>query len=189
VTELLAQVVVNGLLLGGTYALVAIGLTLIFGVVRVVNFAQGEFLMIGMYAAFGLYVFHGVDPYVAVFVVAPAVFALGVLVHETIIKPFFNAPSNALILVTFGLSIILQNGALLAWKSDPRAVETAYSNAAWQLGAVSVSVPRLVVLAVTLVIVVGLTLVLERTYWGMAMAAVAQDRKAASFLVVSIVGF
>ncbi len=150
------------------------------------NFAQGEFLMIGMYAAFWLYLFGGVDPYVAVLVVAPLVFVLGVVVHATIIRPFFSAPPNALILVTFGLSIILQNGALLAWKSDPRAVETAYSNAAWQLAGVSVSVPRLVILVVTFAIVVGLTLILQRTYWGMAMAAVAQDRKAATLLGVDI---
>lgn len=185
-TALLAQVVVNGLLLGGTYALVAVGLTLIFGVVRVVNFAQGEFLMIGMYAAFWLSFFRGVDPYLAVLVIAPLVFVLGVLVHRTVIRPFFNAPANALILVTFGLSIILQNAALLAWKSDPRAVETTYSNAAFQLGDVSVSVPRLVILAVTLAIVAGLSVVLERTYWGMAMAAVAQDRKAATLMGVNV---
>jgi branched-chain amino acid transport system permease protein len=186
VTSLLAQVVVNGLLLGATYALVAIGLTLIFGVVRIVNFAQGEFVMIGMYLAFWIFAFHAVDPYIAVFVVTPIVFLLGVLVHRGIIRPFFDAPSNSLILVTFGLSIILQNGALLAWKSDPRAAETAYSNAAFLVGDVSVSVPRLVILAVTLAIVAGLHLVLAYTYWGMAMAAVAQDRRAATLMGVNI---
>lgn len=185
-TALLAQVVVNGFLLGGTYALVAVGLTLIFGVVRVVNFAQGEFLMLGMYVAFWLHAVRGIDPYVAVFAVAPLVFGFGVLVHRTIIRPFFTAPSNALILVTFGLSIILQNGALLAWKSDPRAVETSYSNAALQLGEVSVSLPRLVILVVALGIVAALTFILQRTYWGMAMAAVAQDRKAATLMGVNI---
>jgi branched-chain amino acid transport system permease protein len=186
VLALVAQVVVNGLLLGGTYALVAIGLTLIFGVVRVVNFAQGEFLMIGMYLAFWIFVFRGIDPYLGVFIVAPIVFLLGLLVHRAVIRPFLAAPSNSLILVTFGLSIILQNGALLAWKSDPRAVETAYSNAAFAIGEVSVSVPRLVILAVALAIVAALYFVLEHTYWGMAMAAVAQDRKAATLMGVNI---
>jgi len=185
-TSVIVQVAINGLLLGGIYALVAIGLTLIFGVVRVVNFAQGEFVMLGMYLAFWLFAFWGVDPYLAVLVTAPAIFALGVLVQRVFIRPFFNAPSNSLILVTFGLSIILQNSALLAWKSDPRAIETAYSNAALRLGELSVSVPRLVILVVTLGIVVGLYVVLQRTYWGMAMSAVAQDRKAAVLMGVNI---
>ena len=184
--SVIAQVVVNGLLLGGTYALVAIGLTLIFGVVRVVNFAQGEFLMIAMYLAFWAFALGGVDPYLAVFGIAPLVFAFGMLVQRVVIRPFFNAPSNALILVTFGLSIILQNGALLTWKSDPRAVETPYSGSALSIGELSVSVPRLVILLVAVAIVVGLSLVLHRTYWGMAMSAVAQDRKAATLMGINV---
>jgi branched-chain amino acid transport system permease protein len=186
VIQVLAQVAVNGLLLGGTYALVAIGLTLIFGVVRVVNFAQGEFLMIGMYLAFWLFTLLGADPYLGLFLTAPAVFALGLLVHRAVIRPLFTAPSNALILVTFGLSLILQNGALLLWRSDPRAIETPYSNAALTAGGLVLSVPRLVVLVAALVIVVGLTLFLRRTYWGMAMSAVAQDRKAAVLMGVNV---
>ena len=185
-TSVLVQVVVNGLLLGASYALVAIGLTLIFGVVRVVNFAQGEFLMIGMYLAFWLFFLGGIDPYLAVLGIAPFVFALGMLVQRTVIRPFLGAPSNALILVTFGLSIIMQNGALLVWKSDPRAVDTAYSSAALHVGDVSVSLPRLIILLVTLAIVIGLHVVLNRTYWGMAMSAVAQDRKAATLMGVNV---
>ena len=184
--SVLVQVAINGLLLGGTYALVAIGLTLIFGVVRVVNFAQGEFLMLGMYLAFWLFLLGGVDPYLAVLVTAPVIFGLGILVQRVFIRPFFSAPSNSLILVTFGLSIILQNGALLAWKSDPRAIETSYSAAALRLGELSVSVPRLVILVVTLAIVLSLWIVLQRTYWGMAMAAVAQDRKAAVLMGIDV---
>ncbi len=154
--------------------------------VRVVNFAQGEFLMIAMYLAFWAFALGGVDPYLAVFGIAPLVFLLGMLVQRAVIRPFFNAPSNALILVTFALSIILQNGALLTWKSDPRAAETAYSSSALSLGEISVSVPRLVILLVTLAIVIGLSLVLNRTYWGMAMSAVAQDRKAATLMGVNV---
>jgi branched-chain amino acid transport system permease protein len=184
--SLLAQVVVNGLLLGATYALVAIGLTLIFGVVRVVNFAQGEFLMLGMYLAFWLFVLGGVAPYLAVLVTAPVVFALGVLVQRIFIRPLLGAPANALILVTFGLSIVLQNSVLLVWKSDPRAIETSYSNAAVALGELSISVPRLVILVVTVAIVIGLWVVLQRTYWGMAMSAVAQDRKAAVLMGIDV---
>ncbi len=183
---IILQVIINGLLLGGIYALVAIGLTLIFGVVRIINFAQGEFLMIGMFASFWLFHLFGIDPYLSILLVAPAVFLFGVLTERVIIKPLLNAPSNSLVFATFGLSIVLQNGALLLWKSDPRAVDTSYSNAVILLGGLVINVPRLVVLAATVAIVIGLYFFLKRTYWGKALTAVAQDRDAATLMGVNI---
>ena len=103
-----------------------------------------------------------------------------------IIKPLLNAPSNSLVFATFGLSIVLQNGALLLWKSDPRAVDTSYSNAVILLGGLVINVPRLVVLAATVAIVIGLYFFLKRTYWGKALTAVAQDRDAATLMGVNI---
>jgi branched-chain amino acid transport system permease protein len=184
--SIVLQVVINGLLLGGIYALVAIGLTLIFGVVRVINFAQGEFLMIGMYAAFWLFHLVGIDPYLSLWFITVAVFALGMLTQKVIIRPLQNAPSSALIFATFGLSIVLQNSALMLWKSDHRAIQTAYSNAVFLLGDLVINVPRLVVLLVTIAIVIALFLFLQRTYFGKAMTAVAQDREAAMLMGVDI---
>lgn len=183
---IILQVAINGLLLGGIYALVAIGLTLIFGVVRIINFAQGEFLMIGMYAAFWLFHLVGIDPYFSLLIITPLVFLLGILTQRLIVKPILNAPALSFIFATFGLSIMLQNGALMLWKSDHRAIQTAYSNAVLLVGDLVINVPRLVIFAVTVAIVVGLFLFLQRTYWGKAMTAVAQDREAAMLMGVDI---
>jgi len=183
---ILAQVFVNGLLLGGVYALVSIGLTLIFGVCRVINFAQGEYLMLGIYGAFWLFHLLGIDPYISFLLTTPLVFIFGILTQKMIIRPLLNAPSSSLIFATFGLSIVLQNGALLVWKSDPRSIQTSYSNAVLLLGGVAFNTPRLVIFVVTVAIVVGLYFFLNRTYWGKALTAVAQDRGAAQLMGVDI---
>lgn len=183
---ILAQVFVNGLLLGGVYALVSIGLTLIFGVCRVINFAQGEYLMLGIYGAFWLFHLLGIDPYISFLLTTPLVFIFGILTQKMIIRPLLNASSSSLIFATFGLSIVMQNGALLVWKSDPRSIQTSYSNSVLLLGDVAFNTPRLVIFVVTVAIVVGLYFFLNRTYWGKALTAVAQDRGAAQLMGVDI---
>lgn len=184
--ETILQVIVNGLLLGGIYALIAIGLTLIFGVVRIINFAQGEFLMIGMFATFWIFSLLKIDPYIALFIFTPLLFLLGMATERLIIKPILNAPPIAQIFSTFGLSIVLQNGALMLWKSDYRSIETTYSNAMIKWIGLLINVPRLVAFLVAVFIVILLYLFLQRTYLGKAMKAVAQDREAAQLMGVDI---
>jgi branched-chain amino acid transport system permease protein len=184
--ETILQVAVNGLLLGGIYALIAIGLTLIFGVVRIINFAQGEFLMIGMFATFWAFGILKIDPYIALFIFTPLLFILGMATERVVIKPIQNAPPLAQIFSTFGLSILLQNGALMLWKSDYRSIETAYSNAVINWGGLLINVPRLVAFLVAVGIVLLLYFFLQRTYLGKAMNAVAQDREAAQLMGVDI---
>jgi branched-chain amino acid transport system permease protein len=185
-TETVLQLTINGLLLGGIYALIAIGLTLIFGVVRIINFAQGEFLMIGMFATFWIFSLLKIDPYLALFIFTPLLFLLGMGTERVIIKPIQNAPPIAQIFSTFGLSIVLQNGALMLWKSDYRSLETSYSNAVISWAGLMVNVPRLVAFLVAVGIVIFLYLFLQRTYLGKAMNAVAQDRDAAQLMGVDI---
>lgn len=184
--ETILQVTVNGLLLGGIYALIAIGLTLIFGVVRIINFAQGEFLMLGMFATFWIFKLLHIDPYLALFIFTPLFFLLGVGTERLIIKPILKAPPLAQIFSTFGLSILLQNGALMVWKSDYRSIETSYSNAVINWAGVMINVPRLVAFLVAVGILIFLYLFLQRTYIGRAMSAVAQDREAAQLMGVDI---
>lgn len=184
--ETILQVAVNGLLLGGIYALIAIGLTLIFGVVRIINFAQGEFLMIGMFATFWAFGILKIDPYIALFIFTPLLFILGMATERVVIKPIQNAPPLAQIFSTFGLSILLQNGALMLWKSDYRSIETAYSNAVINWGGLLINVPRLVAFLVAVGIVILLYFFLQRTYLGKAMNAVAQDREAAQLMGVDV---
>jgi branched-chain amino acid transport system permease protein len=186
ILTIVAQVFINGLLLGGIYALVSIGLTLIFGVVRVINFAQGEYLMLGIYGTFWLFDLFGVDPYISFLLITPLVFIFGLLTQKMIIRPLLSAPPSALIFATFGLSIVLQNGALLAWKSDPRSIQTSFSSAVLLLGGLAINTPRLVIFIATVAIVIGLYFFLNRTYWGKALTAVAQDRIAAQLMGVDI---
>lgn len=184
--ETILQLTINGLLLGGIYSLIAIGLTLIFGVVRIINFAQGEFLMIGMFATFWIFSLLKIDPYLALFIFTPLLFLLGMGTERLIIKPIQNAPPIAQIFSTFGLSIVLQNGALMFWKSDYRSLETSYSNAVISWAGLMINVPRLVAFGVAVGIVIFLYLFLQRTYLGKAMNAVAQDRDAAQLMGVDI---
>jgi branched-chain amino acid transport system permease protein len=123
----LIQLTINGLLQGGIYSLISIGLTLIFGVTRVVNFAHGEFLMLAMYATFFLFQMSGMDPYFSLLVVTPLLFVLGLVAERLVIHPILNAPSFMQIFSTVGLSVALQNAALFFWTADYRSVKTAYS--------------------------------------------------------------
>src|SRR5215210_3543773 len=114
----IAQLIVSALLLGGIYALIAVGLTLIFGVLRVVNFAHGEFLMLGMYGAWALSSVAGFNPYMAALIVVPAMFLFGGLVHRLIISPALDKPHLVVVFATMGLSIFLQNVALMIMTAD-----------------------------------------------------------------------
>lgn len=183
---LLAQVAVSGLLLGGVYALISIGLTLIFGVMRVVNFAHGEFLMIAMYATFWLFQLYGLDPYVSIFIVTAVLFLIGVLTQATIVRPILRGSSSMQIFATVGLSIVLQNAALLVWKGDYRSVDTAYSRAVLSIGPLQVGVSRLTAFLVALAITVALFYFLKKTYMGKAIRCVAQNRTAALLMGINI---
>ena len=108
--EVFFQLLINGILLGGIYGLVSMGLTLIFGVMKIVNFAHGEFLMLGMYGAFWLFHLLGIQPYVSILIMMPAMFALGLLVQRGLIQRLIDAPGITQIFVTVGLSMALQNG-------------------------------------------------------------------------------
>jgi len=173
----LLQVVVSGLLLGGIYALVSVGLTLTFGVVRIANFAHGEFLMVGMFLAWVLHERAGIDPYLACVVVGPALFAMGFLVERSLIRPVIQASHMAQIFVTVGLAVFLQNGALMIWGADHRGVILPYADRVWFVGPIVLSLPRVVAFAVAMALCLALLAFLRWTYWGKAVRATAEDRE------------
>ena len=173
----LLQVVVSGLLLGGIYALVSVGLTLTFGVVRIANFAHGEFLMVGMFLAWVLHERAGIDPYLACLVVGPALFAMGFLVERSLIRPVIQASHMAQIFVTVGLAVFLQNGALMIWGADHRGVIVPYADRVWFVGPIVLSLPRVVAFAVAMALCLALLAFLRWTYWGKAVRATAEDRE------------
>src|SRR5207247_1922608 len=125
--DVLAQLGVSTILLGGIYALIAVGLTLIFGIMRVVNFAHGEFLMLGMYVAFWAYSLWTLDPYFVLFVSIPLFFGIGVLTYVLVMRGVIHASHNVQIFTTVGLSTALQNAALVAWTGDYRTVRPWHS--------------------------------------------------------------
>ena len=180
------QLLVNGILHGGIYALISIGLTMIWGVMQIVNFAHGEFLMLGMYGSFWLFALYGVDPYLALLLIAPGLFLLGVVTQRTVISPILDAPHAAQIFATVGLSIVLQNLALFAWKGDYRNIrlETSISNV--KVMGLVISFPRLMAFLITLGLVIALFLFLKKTYVGKALRATADNKRSAQLMGINV---
>lgn len=184
--ELLIQTLVAGVLLGGVYALVSVGLNLLFGVVRVINFAHGEFVMIGMYITFWLWAGLGIDPYVSLLIVAPAMFLLGVVFQRGIIQPIQSTSANMKIFATVGISIIVQNLALYLWGGRHRSVSTEYSTSVLTVGDINISVGRLVAFIGALVMVAALFYVMNRTMTGKVLRAIAEDGPTAVLLGIPV---
>jgi branched-chain amino acid transport system permease protein len=182
--SILPQLIVSGILIGGVYALLSMGLTLIFGVLRIVNFAQGEFIMLAMFGAYWLNVLWGIDPYLSIFIVGPVIFLLGLLTERVVIKPILHAPHAMQIFATFGVSIILQNLALTIWGPDYRSVETSYTTQSFIVGNVAISAAALYSFLVALAMAAILLSFLHFSRHGKALRAMVQNRYAASLMGV-----
>ena len=167
----------TGVLLGGVYALVALGLTLIFGVMRVINVAHGTLLMVGAYVTFTAANGLGMNPLASLLVSAPLLFLLGVLVQRFVVERVVGAPELQGLLVTFGVSIILINLALRIFKPDIRAV--TYLSGSLTLGGVAFSIPRLIAFAVAVAVTAAAMLFLKRSRLGKAIRATAQNQTVA----------
>ncbi len=180
------QLALNGILLGGIYALISIGLCLIFGVIEIINFAHGEFLMLSMYTTYYLFTTMGIDPYLSIVIVAPLFFLFGMAVQRCIIQPILDAPALNQIFATVGLSLVLQNFALLMWKADYKTLKTAYSGTVLQSGDLMVGLTRLVAFGSAVAVIIGLFVFLKRTYTGKAIRALAQERRAAMLMGINV---
>jgi branched-chain amino acid transport system permease protein len=183
--ETLAQAVINGLLIGGIYALVSIGVTLIFGVVKIVNFAQGEFVMIGMYITFFLATQCGIDPILSLAVSMPALFIVGVLLQHFLIRRVLGQNDMPQIFLTFALSLLLLNLALMLFTANYRTLHTAYSDAALHFGPLYVPVAKLIAFLVAMLLSAALWVFLRATDLGKAMRAAAQNRDVAMLMGIN----
>lgn len=184
---LLPQALVSGVLAAGLYALVAVGLALAIGVIGIVNFAHGEFFMVGAFFAYQLFVSFGFDPLLSILFVAPALFTIGALLFQTTIRFVLKAPELNQMLLTFGIGIILQNLALSIWGGDPRSIgAVAYRSVGIQFGNVSVGLVPLGSFVISVLLVGGLYYVLARTPIGRAMRAVAQNRIGAGLVGLEV---
>jgi len=184
--ELFLQTLLNGLLQSGIYALVASGLALAVGVVGIVNFAHGEFLMIGAFLSWGLLTYLGIDPLVALPIAAVAMFAAGAFTYRVTIRHVLLAPELNQMLLTFGISILLQNLALLVFGGNTRTVSTAYQAVRVPVGDLSIGLPKLIAFALAAGLLGGLYYVLYRTTLGRQMRAVAQNRRGSALIGIDV---
>ncbi|NQU04009.1 MAG: branched-chain amino acid ABC transporter permease [Syntrophaceae bacterium] len=184
--DLYIQVLVSGLLLGGVYALISIGLNLIFGVVRIINFAHGELVMLSMYLTFWLHHLFKIDPYLSVIIVLPVMFVFGIVFQRIIIQPILASSAIMKIFTTVAVSLILQNLALIFWKGDFRTVQTPYSMSTFEVMGIIVSIPRLVAFMVALLSITALYYFLKYTYIGKALRSIIEDHSVARLMGISV---
>jgi branched-chain amino acid transport system permease protein len=175
------QAIVSGVLMGLIYALVAVGLSLIFGLMEIVNFAHGEFLMLAMYASFWFWVL-GVDPMLSLPVVAILLGIAGLLVHYGIIRRLLTAPMLAQVCGTFGLAVALRAAAQFFWTPDFRTITNPWIAGRVQIGPIFIGQPQLIAGAICLLAFVLLWLFVTRTETGLALQATSQDRQAAAVM-------
>jgi branched-chain amino acid transport system permease protein len=183
--EVLLQGILSGVLMGCIYALISAGLSLIFGLMEIVNFAHGEFLMLAMYTAFWTYTLFALDPILSVPICAAVLFVVGVLTHKAIIRRILGAPMLAQIFATFGLGIFLRAAAQFLWTPDFRQVAEPLVQGPIRLFGISVGLPQLVASGASLLAFVFLYWFITKTETGAALEATAQDRQAAALMGIN----
>ena len=176
----------NGVTTGAVYALIALGLTLIYGVLHIINFAHGAALMIALYAVYMLKQHLGIDPYLALPLVVPGMFVLGYALQRLIINRAAHGKDENILLVTLGLSIILENAALLFFKSDTRTIDTAYTLTTVAIGPAMIALPKLVAFAGALAVSGLLLWVVGKTDLGRAIRAVAKEKHGAKLMGIDV---
>ena len=187
---ILTQQLILGLLVGGLYGLAAAGLSLTFGVLRVLNVSHGELLMLGGYGAFWLFNLWQIDPFLSLVAVGPAMFVLGLLLYWTLFQFVVKAHEDIRIknslLIGFGLTLILHTLAIRLWTADERAVTTAYAGAVVRIGTFAIPLVRLTSLVLAFAILTALHLFLAKARWGRAIRATAEDWEAAALMGIPV---
>jgi branched-chain amino acid transport system permease protein len=186
--EVFLQTLVAGILKGGLYGLIGIGMTLILGVMGIINLAHGQLMMISMYITYALFTFLGIDPYVTLLVTMPALFFLGVVIQKFMLNPLINVDTilpHSQVLMTAGIGMVLTEIARFIFTSDYKSVQTSYSDATFFLGNISFSVPLLIAFLISVAFNAFLFLFLLKTDTGRSIRATAQDKDAARLMGVN----
>ena len=178
--------ILGGLTTGAVYALIALGLTLIYGVLHIINFAHGAALMVALYAVYLLKAHLGIDPYLALPIVVPGMFVLGYALQRVVINRASHGRDENILLVTLGISIVLENLALMAFKSDTRTIETPYTLTTVAIGPAFIALPKLVAFAGALVASALLLFIVARTDLGRAIRAVAKEKQGAKLMGIDV---
>ena len=180
------QSLLSGILTGGVYALAGIGMSLVFGVMNISNFAHGDLMMLGMYLAYFAFTLLHIVPYLSLLLIIPTAFLFGFIIEKVFIHRIIHHPHQNQILLTIGLGLIMSNTALLAFTSDPKILTTSYSSSAVNIGGISLSVPLLLSFAITAGITGILFLFLSKTTTGLALWATSQNREAAQLMGINV---
>ncbi len=183
--ELIIQAAVSGLVIGAVYALIAAGLTLIFGVMDILNVAHGAMVMVGMYVTYWLFALFGIDPYLSLPLAMLCLFVLGLAVYYALLDPLISGGGTKLLLMTLALMLVLENGAIFLWAADVRTVNLSYGSLSVPVGSALLTLPRVLAFAFALLITVALYLFLTRTLTGKALRACADNRIGASVVGIN----
>ncbi len=186
--EMFIQTLVAGILIGGVYALIGLGMTLIMGVMRIINLAHGQLMMVAMYITYLLFQYLHLDPYFALLVAMPALFLLGVVIQKYLLNPLLNVdsviPQNQ-ILMTVGTGMVLTETIRFFFHSDYKSVKTAYSSATFMIGSISWNVPMFVAFGLAVLLTICLFIFLLKTDTGRSVRATAQNKDAAMILGIN----
>ncbi|MGP0093821.1 MAG: branched-chain amino acid ABC transporter permease [Xanthobacteraceae bacterium] len=183
---ILFPAVLNGLMTGAVYALVALGLTLIYGVLHIINFAHGALLTAAMFAAFFANRLFGIDPYVAAVLLTPLFFLVGYALQRFIIGPAAHGDDRNILLVTLGLAVVIENGLLYAFRADTRTIDLPYAFNVVEIGPAFLAVPRLIAFAAVLIVALALWVLMRWTDTGKAIRAVAKEKLGAELSGIDV---
>jgi branched-chain amino acid transport system permease protein len=183
---ILVPAVLNGLMTGAVYALIALGLTLIYGVLHIINFAHGALLTAAMFAAFFAYQWLGIDPYLAAIGLTPLFFLLGNGLQRFVIGPAAHGEDRNILLVTLGLAVVIENGLLYAFRADTRTINLPYAFNVIEVGTAFLAVPRVIAFGVVIVVALALWLIMRFTDTGKAIRAVAKEKLGAELSGIDV---
>jgi len=177
--------IIIGLLYGGLYAMIALGLSMVFGVMRLINLAHGDLVILGSYLSFSLWSYLGFDPILSLVFTIPVLFGLGFAIQQFLMRRAFAISTEAPLIIAFGISLIIQNFNQIIWQPQSRGISTAYSMASFNIGTAQFPVSYLLDFAVALVVMLAFREFLKRTYMGQAITAASQDSKAAQLMGIN----
>jgi branched-chain amino acid transport system permease protein len=184
--DLVLQLALQGFLMGGVYSLIALGLSLIFGVMRVINFAHGEMMVFAMFLSITFLLALGIDPYLSLLLCAAIMFAIGYVVQRIFVNRILDLPEAMQVLVLVGMAIIFENGTLMIWGGSDISPKTSLALSSFRLGPLTVDVPRLIAFVLSIVITLIVLLFLKKTVMGKSIRAAADNRFGALIIGTNI---
>ena len=186
--DVFLQTIVSGLLIGGIYGLIGIGITLIMGVIGIINLAHGQLMMVSMYVTFVLWKFFGIDPYISLFISMPVLYVLGALIQKLFLNPLLKVdtilPQNQ-VLMTVGVGMVLTETMRLVFSADYKSVQTGYTSSSMYLGGISFNTPMVVAFGIACVLTLFMFVFLLKTDLGKSVRATAQNKEAARLMGVN----